>query len=192
MVPIHKRDDKQNVKNYQPVSLLPIFGKIFERLMYNEIYSFFIENDLISSKQSGFKQADSSINQLLSIIHDIYESLDQGYEVRGVFLDISKEFGKVWHKGLIHKLKQNGIGGLLLKILTNFLKSQKQRVVINDQHCSWSDVLAGVPQRLILGCLVFLIYITDLSDGLQCNPNSLQMIPYYLQQCIILKKQQMI
>ena len=76
MVPIHKRDDKQNVKNYQPVSLLPIFGKIFERLMYNEIYSFFIENDLISSKQSGFKQADSSINQLLSIIHDIYESLD--------------------------------------------------------------------------------------------------------------------
>ena len=86
MVPIHKRDDKQNV--YRPVSLLPIFGKIFERLIYNEMYSFFIENDLIFSNQSGFKQGDSCINQFLSITHDIYQSLGQGYEVRGVFLDI--------------------------------------------------------------------------------------------------------
>ena len=64
LVPIHKRDDKQNVKNYRPVSLLPIFGKIFERLIYNEMYSFFIENDLMSSNQSGFKQGDSCINPL--------------------------------------------------------------------------------------------------------------------------------
>ena len=82
VVPIHKRDDKQNVKNYRPVSLLPIFGKIFERLIYNEMYSFFIENDLISSNQSGFKQGDSCINQLLSITHDIYQSIDQGYVFR--------------------------------------------------------------------------------------------------------------
>ena len=114
--------------------------------------------------QSGFKQRDSCINQLLSITHDIYQSLDQGCEVRGVFFD------KVWHKGLIHKLKQNGIGGPLLKILTDFLKSRKQRVVLNGQHSSWSDVLAGVPQGSILGPLLFLIYINDLSDGLQCNP----------------------
>ena len=132
--------------------------------------SFFIENDLISSNQSGFKQGDSCINQLLSITHDIYQSLDQGYEVRGVFLDISKAFDKVWHKGLIHKLKQNGIGGPLLKILTYFLKSRKQRVVLNGQHSSWSYVLAGVAQGLILGLLLFPIYINDLSDGLQCNP----------------------
>ena len=87
-----------------------------------------------------------------------------------MFLDISKTFGKVWHKGLIHKLEQNGIGGLLLKILTDFLKSQKQRVVLNGQHSSWSDVLTSVPQGSILGPLLFLIYINDLSDGLQCNP----------------------
>ena len=170
MVAIHKRDDKQNVKNYRPVSLFPIFGKIFERLIYNEMYSFFIEKDLISSNQSGFKQGDSCINQLLSITHDIYQSLDQGYELRGVFLDISKAFDNVWHKGLIHKLKQNGIGGPLLKLLTDFLKSRKQRAVLNGQHSSWSDVLAGVPQGSILGPLLFLIYINDLSDGLQCNP----------------------
>ena len=119
------------------------------------MYSFFIENDLISSNQSGFKQWDSLINQLLSITHDIYQSLDLDYEVRGVFLDISKAFDKVWHKILIHKLEQNGIGGPLLKILTDFLKSRKQRVVLNDQHLSWSDVLIGVPQGSILGKWAF-------------------------------------
>ena len=73
-VPIHKRDDKINVKNYQPISLLPIFRKLFERLIYNEMYSFFIENDLVSSNQSGFKQEDSCINQFLPITHDNYQS----------------------------------------------------------------------------------------------------------------------
>ena len=85
VVPIHKQDDKQNVKNYRPVSFLPIFGKIFESLIYNEMYSFSIGNDLISSNQSGFKQRDSCINQLLSITHDIYQSLNQGYAVRDGF-----------------------------------------------------------------------------------------------------------
>ena len=128
---------------------------------------------MISSNESGFKQGDSCINQLLSITHDIYQSLDQGYEVCGVFLDISKAFDKAWHKVLIHKLEQNGISGPLLKILTDFLKFRKQRIVLNGQHSSWSDVLAGVPQGSIFGPLLFLIYINGLSDGLQCNPKLL-------------------
>ena len=85
VVPAHKGDDKQNVKNYRPVSLFPIFKKIFESLIYNEMYLFFTENDLISLNQSGFKQGDSCINRLLSITHDIYQSLDQVCEVGGVF-----------------------------------------------------------------------------------------------------------
>ena len=131
VVPVHKKSDKQIFKKYRHVSLLPICGKISGRLMNNRLYEYFIENELISSSQSGFKPGDSCINQLLSITHDIYQSFDNGFEVRGVFLDISKAFNKVWHKGFIYKLKQNGVAGNLLKALADFLKDRKQRVVLN-------------------------------------------------------------
>ena len=153
MTSTSKRHDKQNVKNYRPVSLLPIFGKIFERLIYNETYSLFIENDIIYPNQSGFKEGDSCINQLFSITHDIYDSSDQGYEVRGVFSDISKAFDKAWHKDCIHILEQDGIVGHHFKILTDLLKLQTQRVVLNGHRLCWSNVLAGVRQGFILGPL---------------------------------------
>ena len=110
------------------------------------MYEYFIENELISSSQPGFKPGDSCINQLLSITHDIYQSLDNGFEVRVVFLDISKAFDKVWHKGLIYKLKQNRVAGNLLNTVTDFLKDRKQRVLLNGQNSTWVNVEAGVPQ----------------------------------------------
>ena len=97
IVPGHKKNDKQRLKNYRPISLLPICRKIFERLIFNGMFGFFIENDLISQHQSGFKPGDSCINQLLSITHEIYQSFDEDFDVRRVFLDISKAFDKVWH-----------------------------------------------------------------------------------------------
>ena len=78
IVPIHKKGGKQALENYLPVSSLPVCGKILVRLMFNEMFNFFIENKLISSNQSGFKPGDSRINQLLSITHEIYESFDVG------------------------------------------------------------------------------------------------------------------
>ena len=87
-MPIHKKGDKQTLKNYCPVSLLPICSKIFERLIYNEMFGFFLDKGLISANQSGFKPGDSCINQLLPITYNIYKSFDDDYEVRGVFLDI--------------------------------------------------------------------------------------------------------
>ena len=125
IVPVHKKSDKQNIKNYRPVSLLPICGKIFERLIFNEMFKFFTSNNLISPNQSGFKPGDSCINQLLSITHEIYKSFRVGLEVRGIFLDISKAFDKVWHEGLISKLKQSGISGDLLQTLSDFLSNRK-------------------------------------------------------------------
>ena len=92
--------------NYRPVSLLPVCGKVFERLLYNNMFSFFSENDLLSPKQSGFRLGDFCINQLLSIGHEIRPAFDDGHEVRGVFLDVSKAFDRVWHEGLLSKLQK--------------------------------------------------------------------------------------
>ena len=160
IVPIHKKSDKQCLKSYRPVSLLPICGKILERLILNEMFRFLTENNLISSIQSGFQLGGSCINQLLSITHEIYKSFDDEFEVRGVFIDISKAFDKVWHKGIIFKLKQNGISGKLLSDLSDFLKDKKQRVTLNGQVPSWTGVNAGVPQGSILGPLHFLVIST--------------------------------
>ena len=95
VVSIHKKDDKRNVKNYRPVSPLPICGKIFERLNYNIMYDFLTDNNLPSPSQSVFRLDDSCINQFLSINHEILNTFDKGLEVRGIFLNISKVFDKV-------------------------------------------------------------------------------------------------
>ena len=130
-MPIHKTNDRQCLENYRPVSLLPICGKILERLIFNEMILLFIKNGLILQNQSGFKTGDSCVNQLLSITLEIYKSFDDGLDVRSVFLDISKALDKVWHEDIIFKLKQNGISGELFNLLCDFLRNRKHRVVLN-------------------------------------------------------------
>ena len=121
----HKKGNKQNIKNYWPVSLLPICGKVIERLICNEMFIYFSANKLNSKNQPGFQPGDSCINQLLSITHEILWSFDYAWEVRSVSLDISKAFDKVWHEELIFKLKRNGISCELLLILSYFLSNRK-------------------------------------------------------------------
>ena len=155
IVPIHKKGDKQILKNYRPVLLLPICEKILERLMFNEMFKFFIENELISWNQSDFKPDDSCVNQLVAITHEIYKSSGEVHEVRGVFLDIWKVFDKVWHDGIIFELTQNGTSRNLLKLLRDFLNEMKTRSLQWPSFPTRRNTTAGVPQGSILVPLLF-------------------------------------
>ena len=166
-----KKGDTQPTENYRPVSLLPICGKVFEHLIFNSLFNYFTENNLLSPHQSHFIPGDSCVQQLISITHEIYNAFDfnPSLEVRGVFLDVSKAFDKVWHDGLIYKLKHKGINGDLLRFIESFLSDRYQRVVLNGQTSTWNKIKAGVPQGSILGPLLFLININDLPSELCCS-----------------------
>ena len=129
------------------------------------------QNGFFNPNQSGFCPGDFCIHQLISITHDIHTSFDDNpsKEVRGLFLDISKAFDRVWHKGLLYKIKNFGIEGNLLNLIESFLSGRNQRVTINGQSSNWLPIKAGVPQGSILGPLFFLSYINDLPDGLLSN-----------------------
>ena len=117
------------MNNYSPVLLLPVFGKIFEKSIFNEIYSFLDMEILLNTNQSGFRPFNSCVNQLLTIIHNIFSSFDcnSSLEVRLIFLDISKAFDKVWHEGLLYKLRSFGISGNLLNLIKHYLTDLSQK-----------------------------------------------------------------
>ena len=167
VVPVHKKERKNILKNYRPISLLPAC----EKCIYNTLYSYLESNDILSKSQSGFSKGDSCISQLLAITHEIYSDFDAypSLETRGVFLGISKAFDRVWHEGLLYKLKSYGISGPLLILIKRFLTNRFQRVVLNGQTSNWKNILAGVLQGSILGLLLFLIFINDIPEGIQSN-----------------------
>ena len=171
IVSVCKRGDKKIIYNYRPISLLPICGKILEKVLLNSIYEFLEENNLLCEHQSGFRPSDSYEYQLLSIVPDIYTSFDCSppSDVIGIFLDISKAFDRVWHDELIYKVKCIGIIDMFLKLITSFVENRFQRVVLNGQASSWEPVLTSIPQGCILGPLFFLIYINDLPKNLSSN-----------------------
>ena len=171
VTPIFKKSDKQLIKNYRPISLLPICGKIIEKIIFNNLYAYLHRNNLITKNQSGFRPGDSTTNQLLYILDEIHQAFHstKSLEVRAVFFDISKAFDKVWHDGFVFKLEQNDISGNLLKLIQNYLNDRKQQVVINGSYYDYSNIESGVPQGSVFGPLLCLVYINDLERNIKSN-----------------------
>ena len=167
--PVFKKNDRQDVRNYRPISLLPNIGKVLERLVFTKLYTYCKENNLLTWRNSGYKPFDSTVNQLIFLTHKIYEALEKGNDVCFVSLDASAAFDRVWHKGLIFKLKRFGICGIFLEWIKDYLKNRKQRVVIDGFIGEWINILCGVPQGSILGPLLFLIYIDDIIEDIKCE-----------------------
>ena len=171
LFPIFKKESENNASNYRPISLLSSLSKVLEKAVHYHLYTYLNHHSLLTVKNSGFKQKDSTVNQLLSIVHKLYSGLDNKENACLVFLDISKAFDRVWHEGLLFKLKQLGISGTLIKWLESYLALRKQRVIFDGCCSDVSYVEAGVPQGSILGPLLFLVSINDLVTDLKCDPH---------------------
>ena len=127
VVPVNKKEkEKYIANNYRPVSLLPIASKIFEKAIYHNLLNYIERENLLNINQSGFRANDSCINQLISITHEIYRAFNCNplLEVRGIFLDLSKAFDKLWHQGLLFKLEAFGFRGKLLNLLEDYLSNR--------------------------------------------------------------------
>ena len=149
---------------YRPISILSALSKVFEKIVYKHVYNHFTEHSLLSDKQSGYRQSHSTQQQLLYLTHNLYKSLDSGHDFTAIYLDISKYFDKIWHKGLLHKCKNDfGITGRLLDWLSSYLKDRRQRVRINNSFSTTLKTNAGCPQGSVLGPLLALIYLDGLS-----------------------------
>jgi len=140
-----------------------------EKAIYNRIYMYLIRNNLLTWRNSGFHKSDGTVNQLVNIVHIIYHDMDQGMDNCMAFLDASKAFDKVWHKGLLYKLQQIGINTDLVDWFSSYLNQRQIRTVIEGKSSQWATIYSSVPQGSILGPLLFLVYINDIIRNINSN-----------------------
>ena len=169
VMPLYKKDDKTQINNYRPISLPSCVSKIMECVVFKYIFNFLKGNGQLSRFQSGFIPGDSTTCQLVQVYHLLCEALDNKKDVRVIFCDISKAFDRVWHDGLLCKLQRIGICDDLLKWYKSYLMRRKQKVVLGNTKSRIGEITAGVPQGSVLGPLLFLIFINDITENTNCN-----------------------
>ena len=165
VVPVFKQGDRTDLDNYRPISIVPVFAKVFERIIYDQLYAFLMDN-LLSSYQSGFQSLHSTVTSLLEATDDWAYNIDQGNVNTVVFLDLKKAFDTVDHSILISKLAVYGIGGTSIEWFKSYLSERNQKCFLNGSLSNNCVLSCGIPQGTILGPLLFLLYISDLPNCL--------------------------
>jgi hypothetical protein len=164
VLPLHKKDNTQLFDNYRPISLLPCFSKIFEKVVYNQIYDYFDKFKLFIKHQHGFRKKHSTETAALEFVGKILSSLENHGTAFSLFIDLSKAFDTISHDILLDKLHFYGIENTPLTWFRSYLSDRKQYVEYDGTNSRLTDITTGVPQGSVLGPLLFLIYVNDMSN----------------------------
>ena len=163
VIPILKTGDDTMIENYRPISILPAISKILEKNMFNQLYNYFNTNKLFSKSQYGFRENHSTQYAALELIDRIISSMDTGEIPFNIYIDLSKAFDTLDHSILVKKLDYCGVKDTALDLCRDYLENRKQYVQIDTYKSDTTTITTGVPQGSILGPLLFIIYLNDIS-----------------------------
>ena len=169
VAPVYKSGDKDDLNNYRPISVLPTVARVFEKILYGQVYEYFTSNKLLGNEQFGFRTLHSPALALSKSSSNWWLNMDKGKMNSVVFLhvDIRKAFDTVNHKILLDKLNHYGIRDEELSFFSSYLHRHTQCCSVNEHKSTFSEITCGVPQGSILGPLLFIIYMNDLPSYVQ-------------------------